>query len=73
MKNNYAQQRMGMWNGQAQNYETLMNNGFSGISDSLKNLSSYSGGKSNSGTNNPTQNEAANYSLSDLLAAGKKV
>jgi len=41
MRQNFANQRMGMMEGKAQNYETLMANGLTGITDAGKSLGEY--------------------------------
>jgi len=44
MRNNIANQRMGMWGQQAQNYENLFSSGTQTIADSAKNFANASGG-----------------------------
>jgi len=49
MRNNLANQRMGMWGQQAQNYENLFSSGTQTIADSAKNFSQASSGGGSSG------------------------
>jgi len=41
MKQNYANQRMGMMDAKASNYETLLNNGLGAVTDSFKSFGNY--------------------------------